>query len=235
MADQGAADRPHQESDREDAEGRQDLRDRVFPGKEGAADRGGEVAVNREVIPFEDVSYGAGGDDPGRITGNHSSSPATDWRLASRMWQPKSPASAKMCVSGPESSKRARTLFQGTSKLPGVDSAQWWFAALRDLRPGRNVKPRGPRPLQDRRRRPWPCSNTFATPSNGDGIAQADGTRHGLGRQHDGRRVGGHDPAPAVAAIGAGDLRGRAAARRGFRRLSHRRDLPLPASIPSSA
>jgi hypothetical protein len=63
MADQDAAQRPHQVAGGEHAERRQHLRHRFFLRKEGAADRGGEKAVDREVVPFEHVADGAGGHD----------------------------------------------------------------------------------------------------------------------------------------------------------------------------
>jgi hypothetical protein len=72
IADQRAADRPHQEANGEDAERRQHLRHLVFMGKEDAADGGGEVAVDREVVPFERVADRAGGDGSGRLAVGHS-------------------------------------------------------------------------------------------------------------------------------------------------------------------
>ncbi len=49
-------------------------------GKEGAADGGGEVAVNREIVPFEHVADGAGRNDPARVTDRHRHSPDPDRR-----------------------------------------------------------------------------------------------------------------------------------------------------------
>ena len=64
IADQCAAHRPHQEAHGEDTEGRQHLGYLVLLRKEGAADGGGEVAVDGEVVPFEYIADGAGDDDP---------------------------------------------------------------------------------------------------------------------------------------------------------------------------
>ena len=60
----GAADRPHQIADREHAEGRKKLGDRILVREEVAADRSGEVAVDREIVPFEHVADHARGDHP---------------------------------------------------------------------------------------------------------------------------------------------------------------------------
>ena len=62
-AGQQAAQRPHQVTDGEDAECRQHLCHRITRWKKRAADRDGEIAVDREVIPFEHVADGAGGDE----------------------------------------------------------------------------------------------------------------------------------------------------------------------------
>ena len=71
VADDRAAHRAHQEADGEDAEGRQHLGHLVLLREEGAADGGGEIAVDREVVPFEYVADGAGRDDPGCVAGSH--------------------------------------------------------------------------------------------------------------------------------------------------------------------
>ena len=63
MADDHAADRPHHVADREHAERGEELGDRILVRKEMLADRGGEVAVDREIVPFEHVADHAGGDD----------------------------------------------------------------------------------------------------------------------------------------------------------------------------
>src|SRR5262249_7164864 len=63
VADDGAAQGPHQVANGEHAERRQHLGYRILAGKEGAANRGGEVAVDGKVVPFEHVADGAGGDD----------------------------------------------------------------------------------------------------------------------------------------------------------------------------
>ena len=53
--------------------------------KEGAADRGGEVAVDREVVPFEHIADGAGGDDPACAADSHrNASPKPSLRIAAR-------------------------------------------------------------------------------------------------------------------------------------------------------
>ena len=75
MAEQRAADRPHHEADGEHAERRQHLGDLVLLGKEGAADRGGEVAVDGEVVPFEQVADGAGGHQARRAPVHQDVSP----------------------------------------------------------------------------------------------------------------------------------------------------------------
>jgi hypothetical protein len=71
MADQRAADRPHQIAEREHAEGRKELRDGILVRKEVAADRGGEIAVDREIVPFEHVADHTGGDHAPRPRGSH--------------------------------------------------------------------------------------------------------------------------------------------------------------------
>lgn len=67
IAEQRAANGTHQEAHGVDAEGRQDLGDGILLGKERAADRGGEVAVDREIVPFEHVANRARQDDPARV------------------------------------------------------------------------------------------------------------------------------------------------------------------------
>jgi hypothetical protein len=69
MPDQRAAHRPHQVADREDAEGGQELCDRVLVREEVAADRGRKIAVDREIVPFEYVPDHPGGDDPPPLHG----------------------------------------------------------------------------------------------------------------------------------------------------------------------
>ena len=64
MADDGAADRPHQVADREHPEGGEQLGDRILVREEMAADLSCEIAVDREIVPFEHVADGAGGDHP---------------------------------------------------------------------------------------------------------------------------------------------------------------------------
>ena len=62
--DDQAAQRAHDVAGGEYAERRQDLRDLVPLGKEVLADRHGEIAVDREIVPFEKVSNDARGDEP---------------------------------------------------------------------------------------------------------------------------------------------------------------------------
>jgi hypothetical protein len=64
VADQRAPDRPHQIAEREHAERREQLGDRVLVRKELPADLGGEIAVDREIIPFEHVADHARSDHP---------------------------------------------------------------------------------------------------------------------------------------------------------------------------
>ena len=45
--------------------------------KERAADGGGEVAVDGEVVPFEHVADRAGRDDPACVANSHDASPKT--------------------------------------------------------------------------------------------------------------------------------------------------------------
>ncbi len=81
MADERAADRSHQITDREHAERGQKLGDRILVREELAADRGREIAVDREVVPFEHVADHARGNHPicpcrshlaARIAGNRA-------------------------------------------------------------------------------------------------------------------------------------------------------------------
>jgi hypothetical protein len=73
MADQRATDRPHQIAEREHPERRKQLGDRVLVRKELAADGGREVAVHREVVPFEHVADRARGDHSKQLRGFHLS------------------------------------------------------------------------------------------------------------------------------------------------------------------
>ena len=75
IADQRPAHRPHQEAHGEDAEGCQHLGHLVLLRKEGAADGGGEVAVDGEVVPFEYVADGTGRDDLACVADGHGSFP----------------------------------------------------------------------------------------------------------------------------------------------------------------
>ena len=71
MADQRAADRPHQIAERKHAERRKQLGDRILVREELAADRSREIAVDRKVVPFEHIADRAGGNDPERLSGFH--------------------------------------------------------------------------------------------------------------------------------------------------------------------
>ena len=108
--------------------------------------------------------------------------------------------------------------FGGLATFPGVHCPlKWWFAALRDLRPGKNVKPCGPRPLQDRRRHPWPCSHHSEPHRMGMGSLKQTG--HAIGSAaHDGRRLGRprHGAAGRSARSGRRPARGAARGREDF-------------------
>jgi hypothetical protein len=75
VADQRAAHRTHQVADRENAERRKELGDRVLVREELSTDRRGEVAVNCKVVPFEHVADHAGSDHFACLRGNHLPSP----------------------------------------------------------------------------------------------------------------------------------------------------------------
>jgi hypothetical protein len=60
MADQHAADRPHQIADREHAEGRKQLSDRIVMRKEVATNLYCEIAVDCKIVPFERVADHSG-------------------------------------------------------------------------------------------------------------------------------------------------------------------------------
>jgi len=63
MADKHAAQGPHDVADREDAEGGKNLRHGIGLREERAADLDSEVAVDGEIIPFEQFADAAGDDD----------------------------------------------------------------------------------------------------------------------------------------------------------------------------
>ena len=67
MADERAADRPHQIADREHAERGQKLRDRILVREEMTADGDGEIAVDRKIVPFEHVADHARDDHLARL------------------------------------------------------------------------------------------------------------------------------------------------------------------------
>ena len=60
MTDEGAAYRPHQITDGKHAKGRKKLGDRIPVREKVASDRSCEVAVDREIVPFEHVADHAG-------------------------------------------------------------------------------------------------------------------------------------------------------------------------------
>jgi hypothetical protein len=64
MADQGAPDGSHHIAQREHAEGGKKLGDRILVREEVAADRGGEIAVDSKIVPFEHIADEARGDHP---------------------------------------------------------------------------------------------------------------------------------------------------------------------------
>jgi hypothetical protein len=66
VAEDGAAQGPHQEAGGEHAERGNQGSGGVLGREEVPADRRGEVAVDREVVPLHDVAHGAGGDQPQR-------------------------------------------------------------------------------------------------------------------------------------------------------------------------
>src|SRR5262249_11097480 len=76
-ADHHDADGPHQIAEREHAEGRKQLGHRVLVREEVMADRGGEIAVDRKVVPFEHVADQAGGDHPAHLRRIHLAFPAS--------------------------------------------------------------------------------------------------------------------------------------------------------------
>jgi hypothetical protein len=75
MADHGAPDRSHHANDREHAEGRKKLGDRILVRKEMAADGGGKIAVHGKVVPFEHIADHARGDHPAWLRRIHPRSP----------------------------------------------------------------------------------------------------------------------------------------------------------------
>jgi hypothetical protein len=98
MADQRAAQRAHEIARSEHAKGRQHLGHRVGVGKEGAADLRREIAVDREVVPFEQVA-----DGPRR----QHAPPAVARRLCHR---PESPLSIMMNISHTASPPRTAAM-----------------------------------------------------------------------------------------------------------------------------
>jgi hypothetical protein len=71
MADECAADRPHQVAEREHAERGQQLGDRILVREKLTADRRREIAVDRKVVPLEHIADRTGGNDPERLPGFH--------------------------------------------------------------------------------------------------------------------------------------------------------------------
>src|SRR5262245_342875 len=64
MADQHAADRPHQIADRKYAERRKQLGDRIVVRKEVATNLCWEITVDRKIVPFEHVADNSGRNHP---------------------------------------------------------------------------------------------------------------------------------------------------------------------------
>lgn len=67
MADQHAADRPHQIADRKYAEYRKQLGDRIVMREEVATNLGCEITVDRKIVPFERVADHSGRDHPAYV------------------------------------------------------------------------------------------------------------------------------------------------------------------------
>ena len=125
IADQCAAHGPHQEAHGEDAEGRQHLRHLVLLRKEGAADGGGEVAVDGEIVPFEHVADGAGRDDPACVPNSHECFP-------------KYPQSgSRRAASGSRGSRSIAGSSIPTGEETVVDGARGGWPASRRLRSSR--------------------------------------------------------------------------------------------------
>jgi hypothetical protein len=71
MADYGAADGSHHIADREHAERRKKLGDRILVREEVAADGGGKIAVDGKVVSFKHVADHARGNHPARLRRIH--------------------------------------------------------------------------------------------------------------------------------------------------------------------
>src|SRR5262249_15876751 len=71
MANDHAADRPHQITDREDAECRKQLGDRILMREEVAAYLCCEVAIDRKIVPFEYVADHSGRSHPAHVREVH--------------------------------------------------------------------------------------------------------------------------------------------------------------------
>ena len=62
MAEDDAAEGPHEIAGGEHAEGGEKRGERVVGGEELPPENGGEESVNREIVPFHDIADGAGDD-----------------------------------------------------------------------------------------------------------------------------------------------------------------------------
>ena len=80
MADDHAADRPHQVADREHAEYRKQLGDRILMREEVATDLCCEVTVDRKIVPFEHVADHSSRDHPAYVRGVHLAPKAAQQR-----------------------------------------------------------------------------------------------------------------------------------------------------------
>jgi hypothetical protein len=75
MADECASERPHQIADREYAERRKQLRDRILLRKEMPADACRKVPINGKVIPLQNVADHSSGNHSAQMRGVHWPSP----------------------------------------------------------------------------------------------------------------------------------------------------------------
>src|SRR5262245_3470332 len=71
MADQHAADRPHQIADREYAECRKQLGDRIFVREEVTTNLYCKITVDRKIVPFEHIADHSGRNHPAYVREVH--------------------------------------------------------------------------------------------------------------------------------------------------------------------
>jgi hypothetical protein len=71
MADKRAAKRPHEIAEREHAESGKQLSDWILMREELSPNRGGEIAVDRKIVPFEHVADHSGRNHPAYVRGVH--------------------------------------------------------------------------------------------------------------------------------------------------------------------